>query len=247
LIRQITVSNNRQNQISASALRANDPDQVKLASRFKKNGIFYERQEGAFAELEEVDPNSIESDYPNTSQGYVEIESLARCLSACAGDFDYAHSPGKIFESEEPYHRCFGAKRLRSIVFLTFLQNLHEVVPLVLKKDLGLITDGSGPRPSRLTYFAMCLLVRYLAKNKDYEFVKEYGGAIVWPYEWRNAIAKLMGGHHSGIRGELKNKFQTLEDSRSQSLKGAFKQAESSLSLKGNIDPFDVFAHLDEN
>ena len=36
------------------------------------------------------------------------------------------------------YARCFNENtRLRSMVFLTFLQNLHDTVGVVLKKDLN--------------------------------------------------------------------------------------------------------------
>jgi hypothetical protein len=80
LIRQITIANNRQNQMSPAALRANDPVQLALADRFKRRGIFYQRQEGAFEELEEINPALIEADYPNTYGGYVNVEDLARCL-----------------------------------------------------------------------------------------------------------------------------------------------------------------------
>lgn len=247
LIRHITVSNNRQNQISSSALRANDPVQVLLAERFKARGIFYQRQEGAFEELEETNPGLIEAEYPNTDGGYVDIEDLARCLVAVAGELDFAHSPSRIFEYDAAYERCFSQKRVRSIVLLTFLQNAHNVFSTILKKDLDLKVDGNGPRPSKLTYYAMCLLMRYLAKNRMGNIVVEYGGAVcARSNQLRNELASALDNYHSGIKRQLKEKFLALEDSRAENLKQAFQRAESALYLKSNIDPFEAFQDLDE-
>jgi hypothetical protein len=249
LIRQITVSNNRQNRMSASALHANDPEQVILAERFKRQGVFYQSQECAFTELEDTNPKLIASDYPNTNQGFVDIEDLARCLAAVAGEFDYAHSPARIFEYDAAYNRCFGQKRLRSIVFLTFLRNVHEVLSTILKKDLGLEGNGTGPKPSKLTFYAMCLLMRYIAKyrNRMSCIIMEYGGAItVRKDQLRAKIASELDGYHSGIKGQLKEKFLSLNDSRADSLKQAFQRAESALNLRASVDPFEAFQNLDE-
>jgi hypothetical protein len=245
LIRQITVSNNRQNQIAASALHANDPVQVQLAERFKQHGVFYQRQEGAFAELEESSPALLETEYPQTNGGYVDMEDLARCLAAIAGELDFAHSPGRIFEYDAAYERCFSQRRLRSIVFLTFLQNVHNVLSLVLKKDLGLTRSGNGLRPSRLTYYVMCLLMRHLAKERKRSLVIEHGTAISRG-SLRSEIAKVLDNYHSGIKRALQEKFLEIDDTRSESLKDAFRRAEVSLRLKANIDPFEEFADLDE-
>jgi hypothetical protein len=247
LIRQITIGNNRQNQISPSALRANDPVQVTLADRFRRRGIFYQRQEGAFEELEETNPAVIEADYPNTHGGYVDVVHLARSLAATAGDLDLAHSPSHIFEPDLSYQKCFSVKRLSSIVLLTFLQNLNDVLSVILKKDLSLEWEGDGPRPARLMYYAMCLLMRYLAKTQEAALVLEYGDAIYGKgYAFRQEVVKRLDNWHSGIKGVLKERFMGLEDARAESLKAAFQKAENVLRLKGStIDPFETFKELD--
>jgi hypothetical protein len=246
LIRQITIANNRQNQISPAALRANDPVQLALADRFKRRGIFYQRQEGAFEELEETNPGRIKADYPNTYGGYVNIEDLARCLAATAGEFDLAHSPSHIFEIDKAYQQCFSAKRLASTVLLTFLQNLYDVLSVVLKKDLGLEREGEGPRPSRLDCYAMCLLMRYIAKIQDDEIVLEYGDAICSnDSAFRQEVAKRLDNYRSGIKGVLKGEFMSLADARAESLRTAFRKAEGALHLKNTLDPFETFKELD--
>jgi AIPR protein len=244
LIRLITIANNRQNQMSPSALRANDPEQVELADRLKQHGIFYQRQEGAFAELEETDPGRITTDYPRTNQRYVDIEELARCLAATAGEFGLTRSPSHIFESEQPYQRCFGVRMLRSTVLVTFLKNLHDVLSRVLKKDLDLEPQAGGPGRSSLMPYAMCLLMRWLAKNRNHEFVVKYGDAMYGrDHRFREEVTKWLDNYHSRIKRVLQEKFMCLEDRSAASLKTAFELAEKSLSLKG-IDPFAVFQDL---
>jgi hypothetical protein len=55
-------------------------------------------------------------------------------MAAAAGEISLALLPNDLFESDAAYERCFSERRLRSIVFLTFLQNLFDTVGLVLKK-----------------------------------------------------------------------------------------------------------------
>lgn len=216
--------------------------------RTDSNGVGFSisGKRGAFAELEETNPGLIEADYPNTYGGYVNVEDLARCLAATAGEFDFAHSPSHIFEYDAAYQRCFSVKRLASTVLLTFLQNLHDVLSVVLKKDLGLEHEGDGPRPARLTYYAMCLLMRYIAKTQEDEIVLEYGDAIYGKdYAFRQEVAKRLDNYHSGIKGVLKERFMSLPEARAESLRTAFRKAEGAVHLKNTLDPFETFKELD--
>ncbi len=246
LIRLITISNNRQNQISAAALRANDEMQIELANRFKRVGIFYQRQEGAFEEIVESNPSIIDNIYTNTNYRYVDIEDLARCLSAVASEFELAKSSSHIFEYDAAYKRCFSPRRLASITFLTFLQNLHDVIPLILKKDLELYQMyDNGPNPARLAYYTMYLFVRYLAYQERHDFVQEFGGTL-WGHQraFRDEVSRLLNNYNSKIKGVLQDKFMALKDTKTESLKSALMRSESWLGLK-DVDPFDVFRMLD--
>jgi len=244
--RSVTINNNRQNAISFAALKANDPIQIQLEERFRKARIFYERQEGAYAAIEDTNPEVFEDEYENSRGMQVNIVDLARSIAAAAGEINFAKHPSDIFESDAAYNRIFSAKRLASLTLLTFLQNLHDVTSLVLKKDLGLVQDGKGPKPGSLGYYSMCLLVRYLAKHKEYELAREFGGAL-WGRKdpFRNKVAQLLGNRHSKIKGALKDKFITLPDTTADSLNDAFARAEASLRLKNDIDPFETFRNLD--
>lgn len=246
VMRSVTINNNRQNAISFAALRANDPIQIQLEERFKIAKIFYERQEGAYASLEDASPEIIEYEYENTRGRQVNIVDLARAIAAAAGEIGYAKNPADIFESDLAYNRVFSGKRLSSITFLTFLQNLHDIIPLVLKKDLDLQKEGTGPKPGALGYYALCLLVRYLAKHNERDIPREFG-SVLWGRsdQFRSKVVQLLDNYHSGIKGVLKEKFLVLEDSSGESLKDAFARAEASLHLKNNIDVFEVFKNID--
>lgn len=250
LIRTITINNNRQNTISPAALHANDPVQLDLQRRFQRFKIFYERQEGAFESLKDTNPDLLLDVYENTSNRSVNVVDLARSLSAVAGGSDlhtFAHHQNDIFESETAYSRCFSAKRLASVTLLVFLQNLYDVLPLVLKKDLSLAPADGAPKPARLTFYAMCLLCRYLAKEGRHDFVVEFGRAL-WGRNktWRAQVASMCGNHKSHIKAALAERFMVLSDTSTESLKTAFSRAETTLKLGSGIEPFEAFRDLDD-
>lgn len=242
LVTTITINNNRQNSISYAALRANDPIQLKLEERFRDKAIFYERQEGAYSNIENSSPELLEDEYENTRGTYVDIVDLARSLAAAAGELSRAEHPGELFESEAGYASVFSAKRIQSITFLTFLQNLHDVMGVVLKKDLDLSQDNNhGPRPSRFKYQTICLLVRYLAKDRMADFVSKWGDALYGnKWEFREEVAKKLR-YGAGIRTFLAQRFMKITENSSKAIQEEFDQAERELRLSKNIDPFDAF------
>jgi hypothetical protein len=250
LIRTITINNNRQNNISPSALRANDREQLELQRRFRRFRIFYERQEGALDSIRETNPDALIDDFENTSNRAVNIVHLARSLSAVAGGtdlFNYAHHPNDIFEGDQVYNRCFHSKRLASVTFLIFLQNLHDILPLVLKRDLHLEPGERAPKPGRLGFYTMCLLCRYLAREDKRDFLVEYGRKL-WGRNktFRDEVASYIGNRRSRIKSALDEKFMTLSDGSTEALKTAFGRAEAVLHLGAQIDPFEAFKNLDD-
>jgi hypothetical protein len=246
LLRTITVNNNRQNSMSPAALRANDVVQIRLEQRFKDRQIVYQRQEGAFDAIWAARPETLEDYYENTQGSWVDLREIARAIAAAAGEVSLALHPNDLFESDAAYWRCFDEKkRLRSIVFLTFLQNLHDVIGLVLKKDLNLNPkkDG-GPAPSRFIYHAICLLTRHLAKEKNNEFVQDWGGKLYYRNpEFRKAIrAQLI---QSGIRAEFSKRLMALDSFDTTHVNAVFETCKNVLYLKDHINPFECFAELD--
>jgi hypothetical protein len=248
LVRSVTVNNNRQNAMLSAALRSNDPVQIRLEQRFKERRIVYQRQEGAFENIWAMQPELLEDEYENTAGAWVDMHEIARAIAATAGEISLALHPNDLFESDAAYERCFNERtRLRSIVFLTFLQNLHDVVGLVLKKDLNLGAKGGGPKPSRFMYHTICLLTRHLAKQRMHDFVAEWGARLHYRDKgFREEIRRTLNSNSSGIRGEIARRFMTLESGSTNEVNAAFEKCKNALHLKDGIDPFEVFADLDD-
>jgi hypothetical protein len=246
LIRNVTINNNRQNAMSVSAFRANDPIQLELEERFRKVAIFYERQEGAFQNLEMASPEVLEEDYENSRGLCVNMVDLGRCLAAAAGEIGLANHPGDLFESDAAYDRCFSRKRLTSIPYLVCLQNLDDVLGVILKKDLNLNPKGAGPRPARLKYYTLCLCVRYMAKAGLKEVVREFGGALQGKkHAFRNEIGRILRSKNSGIRDELSKRFMSLEAGDAATMNDAWERCQNTLHLRKNIDVFDAFSAVE--
>jgi hypothetical protein len=246
LIRSITINNNRQNAMSVSAFRSNDPVQLELEERFRKAAIFYERQEGAFQNLEMASPEILEEDYENSRGLCVNMVDLARCLAAAAGEIGLANHPGDLFESDAAYERCFSRKRLASIPFLVFLQNLDDVLGVILKKDLNLNPKGAGPRPVRLKYYTLCLCVRYMAKNGMSKSIKIFGDTLQGKkHAFRDEIGRILRSRSSGIRDELSKRFMSLDSSDAATLNDAWEQCQNTLQLRKNIDAFEAFSAVE--
>jgi len=249
LVRLVTVNNNRQNAMSASALRSNDPVQIRLEQRFKRSHIFYQRQEGAFANIWQMQPELFEDEYENTRRTWVDINEIARAIAAAAGEIRLALRPNDLFESDTAYERCFNENtRLRSIVFLTFLQNLYDTIPIVLKKGLNLQPKvEGGPKPSYFMFHALCLLTRFLAREKSHDFVANWGAKLHFrDKDFREAIRKILNANTSGIRKEIAHRFMALGSTEADGVNAAFEECKRALDLKDQIKPFDVFAKLDE-
>ena len=251
LVRIITVNNNRQNSITPAALRANDPIQLKLEDKFRRRRLFYERQEGALAQITDTNPEILYEEYENSNDSAIYITDLARSIAASQGvnGLNYATHPNEIFENNNIYNRIFNEHTLQSITFLTFLQNLHDIIFLVLKKDLSLEKQSTeGPSPSRIGYHALALLIRYLAKNKRTEIISRFGHKRLSKKDkdFREEIRKELGNHRSRIQSALKGRLLSAADSKVDTLRQAYEVAERDLKLNREIDPFDIFSNLDE-
>jgi len=248
LVRTVTVNNNRQNSMSPAALRSNDAVQIRLEQRFKERRILYQRQEGAFDAIWATSPDLLEDEYENTQGRWSDIHELARAIAATMGKVSWALHPNDLFESDTAYGACFDEKRtLRSVVFLTFLQNLHDIVGIVLKKDLNLAPKAGGPKPSRFLYQTISLLTRYLAREDMGDFVVEWGTRLQGRNSaFREEIRKILNSQRSRIRSEISANFMTLESGDTESINDAFEKCQRELKLRENIDPFSAFCDLDE-
>ncbi|MDD5065656.1 MAG: AIPR family protein [bacterium] len=242
LIRIVTVNNNRQNAISASALRANDPIQIELEHRLQEMKIFYERQEGAYEYIENFDPRRLNDNFSASIEGPVYMEDIARVIAAASVEFAIAMNLADLFESDAAYGRCFSDRKTSNTPLLVFLQNIYNVFALVLKNDLGLEWRTSIVKSGRVQFFILCLFFRYICKEKKIDFIERYSTSIVGRDRFlREEVAKYLDNRHSGIKNAIVNKFMSLEDSQMESLNEAMTRSERSLRLTPDYSIFNIF------
>jgi hypothetical protein len=107
----VTVNNNRQNPVDPSNLHANDFIQLELQDKFRDDlGIYYERQERAFANLSDADLE----EQGITEYKAIELTRLARTLIVSDGDLDKLTRFREVFEDDRIYHQVFSKSRLRA-------------------------------------------------------------------------------------------------------------------------------------
>lgn len=245
LIRKVTINNNRQNAMSPAALRANDPIQLDLETRFRERKIFYERQEGAKSNIEDTNPELFDALYEASNSMAVNSIDLARTISASAGEISSALSPAHIFESDNIYKKIFNDKKTSSIAFLIFLQNLHDVIPVILKKDLKLNSNEYGVSSNRLVYFSINLLIKYIEKTQKLDLIYEYGDKLVGKNRnFREDVAKVLDNYHSKITKQLNVHFLSLDNNKNESLMLALDRASKLYKSRNNI--FDLVQNIDK-
>ncbi len=109
-VTQVTISNNKQNPVESWNLRANDLIQLEFFDKFKKDGIYYERQENAFANLRDSDLEELEI----THHKEIKIRKLAQTFLAVQGEIDKISEIGKVFETDTLYEKTFKTEFLKS-------------------------------------------------------------------------------------------------------------------------------------
>lgn len=107
----VTINNNRQNPVDPWNLHANDTIQLELQDKFRDDlGVYYERQEKAFANLSDEDLE----DRGITEYKAIELTRLARTFLASDGDIDKLTHFREVFEDDRNYKQVFGENRLRA-------------------------------------------------------------------------------------------------------------------------------------
>jgi len=196
LIYDIAMNNNRQNAIRSSALRANDPIQRSLDIRFKDIGVFYERQDYEYKTLSssEYDEDKEEMKaFSNTAQNEpINIEEIAQAIAAVAGEFEYAKSYSRIFESKEIYQDVFSEEHLASVRFLVGLRNVVNALADVLNYFKTEVAKYEGLASRYVKWHILYLLMRYVAKNEKDWFVKEICQATKKSGDVKDILIKLL-------------------------------------------------------
>ena len=84
--------------------------QLEFFDKFKKDGIYYERQENAFANLRDSDLEELEI----THHKEIKIRKLAQTFLTIQGEIDKISEIGKVFETDTLYEKTFKTEFLKS-------------------------------------------------------------------------------------------------------------------------------------
>lgn len=222
LIRNVTVSNNRQNSIRPSAFRANDPLQLSLSEKFRDRAIFYERQEGAFENLKRSSPGQLENDYRNSAEAPLTMEELAQVIATASNlpALSVVTSVSNLFDDTQ-YKRVFAPAHLKELELLVFLRNLFRVTSLSLKDLREEVQKLSELKPEKFKFPVFRILSRYLVKHSP-ELVQRYGqkveSRVGAQHPLRVEVVKMMRSSHSGLQQLL---YDVWFDSSLQQWKNA--------------------------
>jgi hypothetical protein len=108
---EVAINNNRQNPVKPWNLHANDMIQLELQDKFRDDlGLYYERQEKAFAHLSQEDLEEMEIKEAKA----VELLKLSQTYLASDGEVDKMSRLQEVFEDEEDYNQVFSPERLQA-------------------------------------------------------------------------------------------------------------------------------------
>jgi hypothetical protein len=111
-VTRVTVNNNRQNPVEPWNLHANDIIQLDLQEKFVADvGIYYERQENAFAQLspEDLDDYGIQED-----NKAIQMLKLTQTFLVTDGNISRLSDMRRVFEEEGVYDHVFRLGRIKA-------------------------------------------------------------------------------------------------------------------------------------
>lgn len=243
LIRNVTVSNNRQSAIRPSAFRSNDPIQLELGERFRGMKIFYERQEGAFDNMRKSDAMRLQQDFEHSAEGPLTMEELAQ-TGATAGiqpALSVATKISDLFEDAQ-YKRVFSASHLANLELLVFLRNLMKVTSLVLRDIREESSKLEAMSSSSFRFPVVRILSRYIVKHEP-NLIHEYGQHVINRFlpnhPLRAELKRLMRHQSTGLQQLLPELWL---DSDSGSWRSPTDKDSIDLALrKLRLADFDIF------
>ena len=207
LVREVTVANNRQAAMSASAYRANDPEQIRLENRFQSEmKIFYERQQCTFDNLRMSDPRKLHDLYENSTKFPITIEELAQAI-ACAGNtpLDKAARVSELFDEYE-YKKLFADSTTANLRLLIFLTNLLSIMRLVLKDVKNQNAKLNMLPTGRFVYPCSRILARWIVRHRSH-LIRQYGFQVLRrghnTKPFRDDIRILFSVQNTGLQQKL--------------------------------------------
>jgi hypothetical protein len=201
-VTSVTINNNRQNPVEPWNLHANDLIQLELQDKFRSDlGIYYERQEKAFANLsyEEMEEQGI------TEGRAVEMVHLAHTFLVSDGAIDKLSRIREVFEDDKVYNQVFNQMRLkadsRQII-------LCYKIRFCLRRLVNEIIDKGKNKYEfvlRARNLVWALLCQGILNDPDLEqYAEAYGQNMTVPSNYTALLSQLATTRVRMILAELK-------------------------------------------
>lgn len=188
-VTSVTVNNNRQNPVEPWNLHANDMIQLELQDKFRYElGVYYERQENAFASLSDEDLE----DHGISEHRAIELLRLAQTFMMSDGDIDKLARMRDVFEIDKIYNSVFAPARLkadpRKILLCYKVQfRLRKLMSVILEKGQNKYAYIGKARP-----LLWALLCQALLNEDDVEdFAVRFGRSLSIEADYADLLVRL--------------------------------------------------------
>jgi len=188
-ILSVTLNNNRQNPVKPWNLHANDLIQLELQDKFiEELGIYYERQERAFAALSEEALGELEVKESRA----IELLRLAQTFLAVDGDLEQMSRLQEVFEDETAYREVFHPRRLEADARAILLcYKIHLRLPRLIR-EIQERGEKKWAYLRRARNLVWALLAQALLNEPDLEGLKDrYGRKLGMEAGFTELLARL--------------------------------------------------------
>ena len=197
-VTSVTINNNRQNPVEPWNLHANDMIQLQLQDKFREDlGIFYERQENAFQNIDMEEEGISEAKA-------IELVKLAQTFLITDGNIQRLSNMRQVFEDDNIYNQVFNEKRLKAdsrVVVLCYKTQfrLKRLINNIL--DKGYNKYAYAPKARLLLWALLC---QGIMNDKDIEcYSEEYGTSMSIAADFTDYLSTLATKHCRFLLAEL--------------------------------------------
>ncbi len=189
-VTRVTINNNRQNPVEPWNLHANDMIQLELQEKFRSEvGIYYERQENAFDQLniEDLEEYGIKEE----SQA-IQMLKLTQTFLVTDGFISRVNQIRRVFEEDRIYEQVFRQSRLKC-------DSRHILLCYKVERRLRKLTheiEQKGVNKysfiSRCRYLLWALICQGLLNDPDLnEISSRYGTDLSIPADFTERLSYL--------------------------------------------------------
>lgn len=197
-VTSVTINNNRQNPVEPWNLHANDMIQLQLQDKFREDlGIFYERQENAFQNIDMEEEGISEAKA-------IELVKLAQTFLITDGNIQRVSNMRQVFEDDNIYNQVFNEKRLKAdsrVMVLCYNTQfrLKRLINDIL--DKGYNKYAYAPKARLLLWALLC---QGIMNDKDIEYYsEEYGKSMSIAADFTDYLSTLATKHCRFLLAEL--------------------------------------------